>query len=67
MQAEGQQEAEEGDVELPEAPLPASRPSDANLAELAKRKEANRRKEEGGAAREGQLTQKERRATGEQV
>lgn len=43
-------------------PQPAA--SAANLAELAKRKEATRRKEEAGAAREGQLTAKERRATG---
>jgi hypothetical protein len=51
-----------GTVEAGSKPL--SRPSEANLAELAKRKEAARRKEEAGAAREGQLTAKERRATG---
>lgn len=38
--------------------------STTNLAELSKRKQEARRKEEAGAAREGQLTNKERRATG---
>ena len=72
VQSEGQDAAanpiaakvpeENGTAETGSKPL--SRPSEANLAELAKRKEAARRKEEAGAAREGQLTAKERRATG---
>lgn len=72
MQSEGQDAAataiaakvpeDNGTVEAGSKPL--SRPSEANLAELAKRKEAARRREEAGAAREGQLTAKERRATG---
>lgn len=72
LQSEGQEEAAEAAEAVPEAEVPEQngdappRPmaSSANLAELAKRKEAARRKEEAGAAREGQLTAKERRATG---